>query len=100
MKPSISIIGLINDRSDGNEQRTDVSPQNVLDLLLLETTPDNQPPATIHTSSRTQLSEQVLNDMLRLPVHPLADITDVGEDTLLVSFPVNARRGDRVPLAG
>lgn len=37
--------------------------------------------------------------MLRLSVHPLADVTDIGEDTLLVSLPMNTRRCDRVSLA-
>ena len=38
---------------------TDISPQDVLDLLLLETTLDNQSPASVHGTARSQLSEQV-----------------------------------------
>ena len=38
--------------------------------------------------------------MLRLPVHTFADIGDVGEDRLLVSFAEDLRGRDGVPLAG
>ena len=37
--------------------------------------------------------------MLRLPVHTFADIGDVGEDGLLVTFTHDLWRGDGVPLA-
>ena len=38
--------------------------------------------------------------MLRLPVHTFADIGDVGEDRLLVSFTEDLRGRDGVSLAG
>ena len=41
------------------EGLTDISSQHVLDLLLLEATLDNQTPAPINGTTRTQFSEQV-----------------------------------------
>ena len=72
-------------------QHTDVLPQNGLKLLLLEATLDNQPTGAIHGTRGTHFCEHVLDDMLGLPVHPLADIGDVGKDGLFVSFSQDLR---------
>ena len=79
---------------------TNVMPENVLDLLLLEFTTDDESTSTIHGSSCTQFSEKVLYSVLWRPVHTLADIRDVREHCLLISFSCDARRCDNVSLAG
>lgn len=63
-----------------------VSAKNVLDLLLLETTLDDQSAFTSHGTAGTQLSEQELCDVLFCTFHPLANLGDVGKDGLLVAF--------------
>lgn len=45
-------------------KHTDISSENVLNLLLLETTLDDQAASTIDGTTRTQLSEQELHDVL------------------------------------
>ena len=45
-------------------EHTDISPQDVLDLFLLETTLDNQSPASVHTAAGSQLREQELHNMV------------------------------------
>jgi len=64
----------------------DVSTQNVFDLLLLETTLDDETLASINTTTGTQLSKEVRGDVLIGSLHALADLRDVGEDGLLVTF--------------
>ena len=56
---------------------TNVPPQNIFDLFLLETTLDDQSLATVDGPRSTQLGKQELNDVFWLPVHLLADILDV-----------------------
>lgn len=73
-----------------------VPPENVLNLLLLETTLDDQSAITSHGTAGTQLSEQELCDVLLGTFHPLADLGDVGEDGLLVAFTETLRRRDLV----
>ena len=86
--------------TSSNCKLTDVSAQNVLDLLLLETTLDDKAPRAVDGAGGTHFREHVLDDMLWLPVHTFADIGDVGEDRLLVSFTEDLRGRDGVPLAG
>tara|TARA_R110002003_G_scaffold1005_2_gene21962 strand:+ start:16066 stop:16491 length:426 start_codon:yes stop_codon:yes gene_type:complete len=64
----------------------DVPPEDVLNLLLLEATLDDQPAVTSHGTARTQLSKQKLCDVFLGTLHPLADLCNVGEDGLLVAF--------------
>lgn len=63
-----------------------VSPQDVLDLLLLETTLDNETAGAVNGTTRTQFGEQELGNVLIGTLHPLTDLGDVGKDGLLVSF--------------
>ena len=79
--------------------RTDVPAQDVLDLLALETTLDDQPSRAVHGAAGTHFGEHVLDDVLRLPVHTPADLGDVGEDGLL-ALAHDLRGRDREPLAG
>ena len=79
---------------------TNVATEDVLDLLLLEPTLDDETAGTVDGAGGTHFREHVLDDMLRLPVHTFADIGNVGEDRLLVSFTEDLRRRDGVPLAG
>lgn len=81
-------------------RRTDVATKDVLDLLLLEATLDDQPTGAVHGTGGTHFCEHVLDNMLGLPVHPLADVGDVGEDSLLVAFTEDLWRRDGVALAG
>src|SRR5690242_16176792 len=75
-----------------------VPPQHVLDLLLLETTLDDQAARTVDGTAGTQFSEQELSDVLVGTLHPLANLGDVGEDGLLVSFTETLWWGDLVAL--
>lgn len=75
---------------------TDISPQDVLNLLLLEATLDDQPSRSVYTAGRPQLSEQELCHMLVRSLHTLAYLSDVGEDGLLVPFAKTLRRRDFV----
>ena len=72
----------------------------MLDLLLLEATLDDETTRAVDGTSSTHFGEHVLDDVLWLPVHTLADIGDVGEDGLLVAFTQDLRRCDCVTLAG
>ena len=74
-------------------------PENVLDLLLLEFTTDDESTSTIHGSSCTQFSEKVLYGVLWRSMHTLADIGDVCEHCLLVSFSCDTRRRNNVTFA-
>ena len=65
---------------------TNITTEDVLDLLLLETTLDNKTSRSIDGTTGTQLSEQVLGDVLIGTLHALANLVDIGEDRLLVSF--------------
>lgn len=78
---------------------TDIMPQNVLDLLLLELATDNETTGTVHRASCTQFGEQVLDRVLRWSMHTLADIGNVCEHRLLVSFSGNAGRSNDVSFA-
>lgn len=78
------------------EELTNISSQDVLNLLLLEATLDDQPSRTIHAARRTQLGEQELRNMFVGPLHAPADLRDVGEYGLLVAFPETLRRWDLI----
>lgn len=77
---------------------TDVFSDDVLNLLLLETTLDNQSSATINGTASTQLSKQIGGDVLLGSLHALADIGNVGENSFSVAFSHTLRRGNLVAL--
>lgn len=77
---------------------TNVSAQNVLNLLLLEATLDDKASATVDGTRGTQLSEQELGNVLIGTLHALADLGNVGEDGLLVTFTQTLGRRDLVAL--
>jgi len=64
----------------------DIAPEHVLDLLLLESSLDDQSFTAVHTAARTQFCEQKLGDVLVVAVHALADFRNVRKNGLLVSF--------------
>jgi hypothetical protein len=68
------------------KRQTDIASQNVLDLLLRETALDDQARGAVDGASCTHLSKHELDDVLRLPMHTLADVADVREDRLLIAF--------------
>ena len=72
----------------------------MLDLLLLEATLNDKTAGTVDGAGGTHFREHVLDNVLRLPVHTLADIGNVGEDGLLVAFTQDLRGRDGVSLAG
>ena len=82
------------------EKHTDVSTEDMLDLLLLETTFDDEAAGTIDGPGSTHFGEHVLNDVLRLPVHTFADVGDVGKDGLLVTLTHDLGWRDSVTFAG
>ena len=65
-------------------QHTDVLPQNGLKLLLLEATLDDEASAAVDGTIGTQLGEQISCHVLFGPLHALADLLDVGEDSFLL----------------
>ena len=72
----------------------------MLNLLLLETTLDDKASGAVDGAGGTHFREHVLDDVLGLPVHTFADVGDVGEDRLLVTFTCELRRRDSVTFAG
>ena len=62
---------------------TDITSQHVFNLLLLETTFDNQTACAIDGTSCTHLREKILNNVVGWPSHTFADIGNICEDTLL-----------------
>ena len=81
-------------------EHTDITPQDVLNLLLLETTLDNETSGSVNRAVRTHFSKHELNNVFRRSVHPLANITHIRKHGLLVPFTKNLRGCDGVPLAG
>lgn len=77
----------------------DVLAQHYLQLLGLEATLDDQLPATSDRAAGTQLGEQERGDVLVGALHALADLSEVGEDGLLVAFAHTLGRRDLVALA-
>lgn len=75
-----------------------VPPEHVLQLLLLETTLDNQTLLVGKRTACTQFGKQELSNVLVGTLHPLADLGKVGEDGLLVSFTHALRWRDLVAL--
>ena len=75
---------------------TDIASQDVLQLFLLEFTPNDQPLAAIDRPTGTQFGKQELRDVLIETLHTLADIADVGKDSLLITLTQHLRRGDFV----
>lgn len=63
-----------------------VRAQDVLDLLLLETTLDDQPPGAVGGTAGTQLGKEVGSDVFVGSLHALANLGKVGKDGLLVAF--------------
>jgi hypothetical protein len=53
-------------RGHGKGRLTNVSSQDILDLLLLETTLDDEPPCTVYASRRTHFGEQELDNVFWL----------------------------------
>ena len=76
---------------------TDVTTEDILDLLLLESAFDDQTARPIHRPGRTHFGEHELNNVLRLSVHSFTDIGDIGEDRFLVSFSHDLWGSDGVP---
>ena len=76
----------------------DVPPENVLNLLLLETTLDDQTAGAVDGTAGSQFGEQELSNVLVGTLHPLANFGNVGEDGLLVSFAETLRWRDLVAL--
>jgi hypothetical protein len=65
---------------------TNVSSEDVLKLLLLETAFDDQTTTAINTATGAQFGEQELHNVVVGTLHTLADIGDVGEDSTTVTF--------------
>jgi len=78
---------------------TDISSQNVLQLLLLETTLDNKLTLTSDGTRGTQFGEQELSNVLIGSLHAATDFGNVGKNGLLVSFAQALRGRDLVRLA-
>jgi hypothetical protein len=62
MNMFIRAVTMVMDRG----RHTDVPSQDILDLLLLETTLDDEPACTVYASCRAHFGEQELNNMFRL----------------------------------
>ena len=77
-------------------EHTDITPQDVLNLLLLETTLDNETSGSVNRAVRTHFSKHELNNVFRRSVHPLANITHIRKHGLLVPFTENLRGSNSV----
>lgn len=77
-------------------KHTDISPQHVFNLLLLETTFDDETPAAVDGAAGSQFGKQVGCNVLVGPLHPLANLGNVGKDGLLVTFAQALRWWDLV----
>ena len=77
---------------------TDVSSQDIFDLLLLEATFDHQASTAVNRTSGAEFSKQVLNDMLWLSMHLFANVGDIGENAAFVAVAHHARRRNGVTL--
>lgn len=78
---------------------TDIPSQDILNLLLLETTLDDETSRTVNGARSTQFSKQELRDVLVGSLHTLANLGNVCENGLLVAFTQALRRRDLVALA-
>ena len=67
---------------------------------MLELATNDQPARAVDGTGGTQLGEHELDGVLWLTMHTLANIGDVAEDGLLVSFSHELRRRECVALAG
>jgi hypothetical protein len=85
---------------DEERRRTDVSSQNVLNLLLLKSALDDQPSRTVYGPRGAHLSKEKLDYMLGLPMHSLADLGNVGEYGFFIALPVNGWWSNRVSFPG
>jgi hypothetical protein len=81
---------------------TNVLAQNVLNLLLVETTTEDKTLGTVHGSLGTQLGIQEHEDVLGLTVETTANVDKVGKRSLLGTLTGNLGRNNGVPalLAG
>lgn len=65
-------------------------------MLLSVSSLDDESMRTIDRTTRSKFGKEESNNVLVLPVHLLANLGQVGEDGLLVSFFEHLRRGDGV----
>ena len=70
----------------------DVSSEDVLDLLGLETAADDETLGAVDGADGSQLGKEELDDVLGLTVHTLADVDDVGKDGLFGAVSGDLRR--------
>ena len=76
--------------------RTNVLSQHILDLFLRISSLHDQTLSTVDRTLGTQLGVQELQDVLRLSVHPSANVHQVGEHCLLGTFSGDLRGHYRV----
>ena len=79
---------------------TDIPPQHILYLFLLESPLDNKTTSAIHAPRSSHLRKQELNNVFRLSVHSFTDIRDICEDRFFVSFSMDGGWGNRVSFTG
>ena len=79
-------------------QLTDITPENVFNLFLLEPALNDQPPATVHTAACAQFGKQELNDVFWLAVHLFADVANIDEQGALTTFSLDVWRCNRISL--
>lgn len=75
---------------------TNIFSEDVFDVLLLQTSLDDQTTGTVNTTTRTQFCEEEAHDMVFGAAHAAADFLDVRENRLSVSFTQTLRRRDLV----
>ena len=77
-------------------EHTNISPQDILNLLLLKPALDDQSPATVHTPTSSQFRKQELHNVVFRSFHPLADVRDIGENRPSITFAQTLRRRNLV----
>ena len=70
----------------------DVPSQHILNLLRLESPTNRESLRAVHGTDSSQLGEEVLNDVVGLSMHTLADVDNVGKKGLLGTIPRNLGR--------
>ena len=68
-----------------------VAPEHSLEGLWLEASLDDQAVLPVQGAAGPQLCQQELLHMLRLPVHALVELHEIGKHRLLGAFPSHLR---------
>lgn len=69
-----------------------VAPEHIFDLFRLEPTTNNEALTAVNRTHSTQLGKEILDNMLGLAVHTLADFQHIGKYSLFRAIALHDRR--------